>query len=643
MESTWLQTALDWVQLHPNMTGLLIFLVALGESFLLVGILLPGAAMLVGLGTLIGLGVVDFKTAWITASLGAFAGDGISFWIGYHYKQKLLKIWPIYKFPKLINSGQTFFSKWGTLSVFVGRFVGLVRPIIPAIAGMMAMPLRKYLIISTIAAILWSPFYLLPGMLFGNAMGAMSKVAGKLALLVVIFVTTLALIYWLMQLIYGFLLPRTHRILSKILVWSQKHPLVGKVTSGLIDPRKPEKGSLAFMATFIIALTITSLFVILNSQTIEHWSIHVSGFMQAFHTDWTEPVMLFILALTHDLSILVPSLMVFIWLMRRKRGVAAGHWGFIVISGYILALLINYFSTDSKHWFGFHHLTWFVSIIAFWAALISGSLPHKLRSWPYTLATLLIAMVAFAQLFFLQMSLGIVLISIFSAILWSSVVAIAYRMRVRKQFLGWPVSAMFFSFQGITVLVVLIFFAGQLKQHNPIVFQEITQQQWLNGVLEERNDWLNRPKQAFQLRFTGDLSSLSKYMESQGFSEHKPKAWKDVWRALNADKDSEYLPIIPATNKGKIESVIYSKASNKGLIALHLWQEPYLVTPEKTAVYAGYVSFHKRMQKYGLTFWQAQDDELPLSKFIEELKASKNLVIIEKQQQYFIQNKDIND
>ena len=641
MESTWLQTALDWVQLHPNMTGLLIFFVALGESFLLVGILLPGAAMLVGLGTLIGLGVVDFKTAWITASLGAFAGDGISFWIGYHYKQKLLKIWPINKFPKLINSGQTFFSKWGALSVFVGRFVGLVRPIIPALAGTMEMPIRKYIVISTVAAILWSPFYLLPGMLFGNAMGAMSKVAGKLALLVVIFVATVALVYWLMQLIYGFLLPRTHRILSKVLVWSQKHPLAGKITSGLIDPRKPEKGSLAFMATFIIALTVTSLFVILNSQTIEHWSVHVSNFMQAFHTDWTEPVMLFILALTHDLTILIPSLMVFIWLMRRKRGVAAGHWGFIVITAYILALLINYFSTDSKHWFGFHHLTWFVSIIAFWAALISGSLPHKLRSWPYTLATLLIAMVAFTQLFFLQMSLGVVLISIFSAILWSSVVAIAYRMRVRKQFLGWPVTAVFFSFQGITILFVLFFFAGQLKQHPVLKLQQISQQQWLNGVMEERNDWLNRPKQAFQIRFTGNLSNLTNHMQDQGFSEHKPQAWKDVWHALSADKNSDSLPIIPATNKGKIESVIFSKESSKGLIALHLWQEPYLVMPEKTPVYSGYVSYHKRAQKYGLSFWQALDDESAVSVFIKNLKASNNLDTIEKQQQYFIQNKDL--
>ncbi len=357
MEPAWLQSVLEWVQLHPHATGWLIFVVALGESLLLVGILLPGAAILVGLGTLIGFGVLDFKLAWITASLGAFAGDGISFWIGHHYKHRLLKMWPMYKFPKLIDQGQSFFAKWGALSVFIGRFVGLVRPIIPAIAGIMNMPIKKYLVISAVASILWAPFYLLPGMLFGSAMGSMTKVAGKLALLVGLFILTVFVVYWLIHMIYGFLLPRTHRILSRALVWIQKHPKLGKMTSGLIDPRKPEKGSLAFMAVFILALTITSLIFIINSATINQWSLQVDGFMQAFHTDWTQPLILFVLAITHDLSILLPAILVFFWLIHRRRKVAAWHWAFVVLTSYLLALAISYFSLNSGQvWFGFHHL-----------------------------------------------------------------------------------------------------------------------------------------------------------------------------------------------------------------------------------------------------------------------------------------------
>ena len=641
MESTWLQAVLDWVQLHPQATGWMIFLVALGESLLLVGILLPGAALLVGLGTLIGLGVVDFKLAWVTASLGAFVGDGISFWIGHHYKKGLLKMWPIYKFPKLVDSGQSFFTKWGTLSVFIGRFVGLVRPIIPAIAGMMAMPIRKYIIISSVAAVLWAPFYLLPGMLFGNAMGAMSKVAGKLALLVVVFVVTLALIYWLIQLIYGFLLPRTHRILAKVLVWSQRHPHLGRLTSGLVDPKKPEKGSLALMAVFILALTIASSIFIAYSQTVSQWSVQVSHFMLAFHTDWTEPVILFIMALTHDLTIIVPSVLVFFWLMRRKRRVAAGHWGFIVVTGYVLALLINYFSADdNQDWFGFQHLTWFITVIGFWAALVSGALPHKMRSWPYTLATLLIAMACFAELFFFQMSLGVVMISIFSAVFWATVVAIAYRMRNRQQFLAWPVSGIFFGFQGIVMIVVLVFFSNQLKQKQIPTITEITQQQWFSATVQERNNWLNLPKQPFQIQYRGNIQVMSMYLQSQGWSELKPQAWKDVWAALSADEKDPSIPFIPTTNKGKIETVIFTKKVDNELVALHLWQQPLKITSSNDKLYSGYVSQNHVGKNWGLTFWKNSHKPEAITSFIKAIDSSEQLYYSDINKQYFIQTKD---
>ncbi|MFK8012459.1 MAG: DedA family protein [Marinicellaceae bacterium] len=641
MESTWLQAVLDWVELHPHATGWMIFLVAFGESLLLVGILLPGAALLVGLGTLIGLGVVDFKLAWIAASLGAFVGDGLSFWIGHYYKKGLLKMWPIYKFPKLVDSGQTFFTKWGALSVFIGRFVGLVRPIIPAIAGMMAMPVRKYIIISAVAAVLWAPFYLLPGMLFGNAMGAMSKVAGKLTLLLVVFVIAVALIYWLINLIYGFLLPRTHRILAKVLVWSQKHPRFGRLTSGLVDPRKPEKGSLALMAVFIVALTMTSLFFIAYSESVNQWSLQVSRFMLAFKTDWTEPVMLFIMALTHDLTILVSSAMVFLWLLKRKRRVAAFHWIFIVLTGYILALLINYFSTEGdKNWFGYQHLTWFVTVIAYWAALVSGALPHKMRSWPYALSTLLVAMVSFTQLFFNQMSLGVVLISIFSAILWASVVAIAYRMRNRQQFLAWPVSAIFFSFQGLMIIVVLVFFTSHLQQQINIELKQVSKKQWLAETVQERKNWLNVPKQTFQVRYHGSINVISDHLQLEGWSELKPQAWKDVWRALSADEKDESVPFIPTTNNGKIETVIFTKKVDNNLFALHLWKQPIKISSSDFNVYAGYVTQNRIDKNWGLTFWKNQNDPEAIMTLINSLDTSQQLNYSLINKQYFIQIKD---
>ncbi len=637
MDSSWLQTVLEWIEMHPQTTGWMIFIVALGESLLLVGILLPGAALLVGLGTLIGLGVVDFKLAWIAASLGAFIGDGISFWIGHHYKEKLLKMWPMYKFPTLIDQGQSFFSKWGTLSVFIGRFVGLVRPIIPAIAGIMAMPIKKYLIISTVAAILWAPFYLLPGMLFGSAMGSMAKVAGKLALLLVILVLTIALIYWVIQQVYALLFPRAHRLLSKVLVWSQKHPTLGKITSGLVDPRQPEKGSLAFIASFTIALSIVSLIVILNSDTITHWSMYVHQFMQAFHTDWTEPVMLFILALNHDLSILISTIAVLLWLLKRKRKVAALHWIFIVASSYALSLSIDYFSaTQPRPWYGFHHLAWFVAVTAYWSAFITGTLPHRIRTWPYTLATVLIAVVSFTQLFFAQMRLAEVVISVLSGAFLAAVVAIAFRMRQRQQLLGWPVSSIFFSAQTVMVIVALIFLSQDVLKERQMDLASTTSQAWLKTPVVERQDWLNRSKQKFTINFHGNIEQLNKIMSSYGFSSRSPKPWMNIWQALNHDQNSESITVIPTTHEGKTESLILANKTGDSLLTLHLWQKPLIMPPSDALVYSGYVSNNQVNEKFGLTFWKNTNDSSAQSQFMQIITNDDRITVKTVNEQLFI-------
>src|SRR5690554_2746961 len=152
----WIKDVFEWVQQNPNWTGLIIFGFSLLESLLLVGIIFPGAAFLVSLGALIGLGVLDFYSAWFWASFGGFAGDGISYWIGYFYREKLLTKWPINRFPNLINNGQRFFKKYGIISIIIGRFVGPVRPIIPAIVGIMAMPVKRYIAISLLASVLWA-------------------------------------------------------------------------------------------------------------------------------------------------------------------------------------------------------------------------------------------------------------------------------------------------------------------------------------------------------------------------------------------------------------------------------------------------------------------------------------------------------
>ena len=45
--------ALEWIALHPHLTGLTIFVIALLESFIVIGLLIPGAFILFGIGAII--------------------------------------------------------------------------------------------------------------------------------------------------------------------------------------------------------------------------------------------------------------------------------------------------------------------------------------------------------------------------------------------------------------------------------------------------------------------------------------------------------------------------------------------------------------------------------------------------------------
>lgn len=566
MEPTgWIKDVYDWIQANPNWTGILIFLFAFTESILLVGIIFPGAAFLVSLGALIGLGVLDFYTAWFWASLGGFVGDGISFWIGHKYKQNLLKMWPIYKFPELIAKGQTFFQKYGGVSVFIGRFVGPVRPIIPAIGGMMGMQVKRYIIISLVASIIWAPFYLLPGMLFGSAMETMAKVAVKMSVLVLVLVVLVWVSYWLINLIYKLLVPRTYQWLSSLLAWTQKHPKLGKLTSGLVDPRQPEKGSLAMLAVLLLVFLIAAIWFIAINKTLTNWNHGTELFFNAFHNPWTVLPMKWLLFIGHDLSILVMVIAVSLWLIYRRLHLVLQHWLLVALSSYVFAVLICRIGHDQWHFFASHHVFWFTAMACFWAILVAAAYPIIWRSWPYVLSGVLISLFAFATLFFFQMNLAMVVLSVLSASIWAMLIGIAFRTRSRKQFLGLPIKITY-----ITTVLLMPFVSWVLFNSSTIVVKP----DWLNQqITSKTTGWANTGEQTLDINIHADLSRLETQLLKAGWQSHQPRTWGNVYLAMRADPETSDLPLFSYVHRGQVEQLLISTAVGDELIALRVWRD----------------------------------------------------------------------
>jgi membrane protein DedA with SNARE-associated domain len=159
---------LVWINTHPQHAGWVIFLVALAESLAIVGILVPGVVILLGAGTLIGNGTLDFWPMMVWAVAGAIIGDAISFQLGRHFESASKHLSCFEKHPEHLKKGHAFFGKWGELSVIIGRFFGPIRAIIPLIAGLMGMKPVRFYAANIFSALLWAPAYLAPGIVLGS-------------------------------------------------------------------------------------------------------------------------------------------------------------------------------------------------------------------------------------------------------------------------------------------------------------------------------------------------------------------------------------------------------------------------------------------------------------------------------------------
>ncbi|VEB76811.1 DedA family inner membrane protein YabI [Raoultella ornithinolytica] len=146
-----------------------VMLVAFLESLALVGLILPGTVMMAGLGALIGSGDVNFWQAWLAGIIGCLLGDWISFWLGWRFKKPLHR-WSFMKKNKaLLDKTEHALHQHSMITILIGRFVGPTRPLVPMVAGMLDLPVAKFILPNIIGCLLWPPLYFLPGILAGAA------------------------------------------------------------------------------------------------------------------------------------------------------------------------------------------------------------------------------------------------------------------------------------------------------------------------------------------------------------------------------------------------------------------------------------------------------------------------------------------
>ncbi|PTW02236.1 MULTISPECIES: LssY C-terminal domain-containing protein [Halanaerobium] len=146
---------------------LLIAILAFFESFAFIGLIVPGSIAVIIGGFLAAHGSLNIIILYLLVFLAAVLGDNYSFRLGRNKKVPFNQDGKIFN-QELFIKGRKFFEHYGAKSVFLGRFVGWVRPIIPFIAGFFELDAKVFLLWNILSSILWAASHIALGYFFGR-------------------------------------------------------------------------------------------------------------------------------------------------------------------------------------------------------------------------------------------------------------------------------------------------------------------------------------------------------------------------------------------------------------------------------------------------------------------------------------------
>jgi membrane protein DedA with SNARE-associated domain len=189
----------QFVSAHPHLAYATVFLAALLEAVPVLGSFVPGSSVIIGLSAFVAAGELGLAGVLGAAVAGAAIGDGTAFLLGHHYQRRILNIWPLTRYPRIISRSEEFFARRGALAVLFARFVPPVRAFVPLTAGALGMPPARFFAINIAAIALWACAHVLPGALAGSLWKQYGKAVEHIVLPVLAALAVLWLIVWFVR------------------------------------------------------------------------------------------------------------------------------------------------------------------------------------------------------------------------------------------------------------------------------------------------------------------------------------------------------------------------------------------------------------------------------------------------------------
>ena len=145
----------------------LLFLIIFVETGLVVTPFLPGDSLIFAAAALAAAnGSLNIWLLFLLLAVAAVLGDTANYWIGHAIGERAYNIKWIKR--EYLERTQHFFDKYGRKTIFLARFVPIVRTFAPFVAGIGQMSYPAFISYNIFGGIVWVALFCLAGFLFGN-------------------------------------------------------------------------------------------------------------------------------------------------------------------------------------------------------------------------------------------------------------------------------------------------------------------------------------------------------------------------------------------------------------------------------------------------------------------------------------------
>ena len=152
------------VNVYGTLSYFLLFAIIFVETGVVFAPFLPGDSLLFAAGAITAISSLNIYVLIILLWIAAFLGDTTNYFIGKFFGKKLsTKVNQEY----LIRT-QDFYKKHGGVTIFLARFIPIIRTFAPFIAGLGEMDYKKFMSYNAIGGLVWVSLFTLSGYFLGN-------------------------------------------------------------------------------------------------------------------------------------------------------------------------------------------------------------------------------------------------------------------------------------------------------------------------------------------------------------------------------------------------------------------------------------------------------------------------------------------